>query len=333
MVSILWLRQDLRLHDQPALTAAVEEGEVVPLYILDDETPGRWRMGGAQRWWLHHSLARFGESMERLGSRLILRRGRSAEVLQAVAAELGTGRVHALRHHEPWWGQAEEEVGRALNLTLHDGVTLVPPSLAAKTSGEPYKIYTPFWRALQEHLPPPEPLPAPQHVAGPRQWPQSEALEDWGLLPVRPNWAARFGEDWIPGEAAAIERLEDLAEKVEHYGTLRDRPSEAGTSRFSPHLHFGELSPRLIWHRLAGADAAKFRKELAWRDFAHGMMIAYPELGSGALRPHSGAFRTGPVRRPRRISAPGHAAAPAIRSSMPACASCGRRAGCITASG
>jgi deoxyribodipyrimidine photo-lyase len=282
--SILWLRQDLRLHDQPALAAAIGEGAVVPVYVLDDETPGRWRIGAAQRWWLHHSLASLAADLQKLGSRLVLRRGRSVDVLEQVAAEAGTNRIHALRHHEPWWRTVEAEVGAALDLRLHEGTTLVPPALAAKANGEFYKIYTPFWRGLSEHLPPPAPLAAPGKVAAPEHWPRSERLDSWSLLPTRPNWAAWFGEDWTPGESSALDRLETLAVRVGRYGDLRDRPSKEGTSRLSPHLHFGELSPRRVWHRLAHAEADKFRKELAWRDFAHSMMIAYPQLGSEPLR-------------------------------------------------
>jgi deoxyribodipyrimidine photo-lyase len=293
--SILWLRQDLRLHDQPALAAAIAEGAVIPLYILDDETPARWAIGAAQRWWLHNSLERLAAQLESLGSRLVLRRGRSADVLPSVAAESGTGRVHALRHQEPWWLTAEQEVAARLDLQLHDGTTLIPPAAAAKASGEPYKIYTPFWRGLQQHLPPPAPLAAPEAVPAPDHWPDSEPLESWQLLPRRPNWAAAFGEDWQPGEAAALDRLEALAERVAGYHDARNMPSEEGTSRFSPHLHFGELSPRLVWHRLEQADADKFRKELAWRDFARGMTLAYPNIGSEPLRPAFAHFpyRTG----------------------------------------
>jgi deoxyribodipyrimidine photo-lyase len=154
-VSILWLRQDLRLHDQPALVAAAEEGAVVPVYILDDATPGQWAIGGAQRWWLHHSLAALGAGLEALGSRLILRRGVAAEELAKLAAELGTRRVHALRHYEPWWRKAEEKVAAELDLCLHDGNQLAPPRRIVNGSGAAYRIYSPFWRALQQHLPPP----------------------------------------------------------------------------------------------------------------------------------------------------------------------------------
>jgi deoxyribodipyrimidine photo-lyase len=294
--SLLWLRQDLRLRDQPALAAAAGEGAVIPVYILDDETPGRWKIGGAQRWWLHHSLARLDEDFRRLGSRLILRRGKAEVELARLAEEVGARRVHATRHHEPWWREAERRVGGALELVLHSGSTLVPPEQVRTGSGSPYKIYTPWWRALQERLPPAEPIAAPKALEPPGRWPRSDDLHSWGLLPTRPNWATEFGDEWRPGEAAALERLGDFAGRAEHYAAERDRPGSEGTSRFSPHLHFGELSPRLVWHALPVEAGEKFRKELAWRDFSHNVMLTQPEVGEKAGRPAFAAFpwRTGP---------------------------------------
>jgi deoxyribodipyrimidine photo-lyase len=294
--SLLWLRQDLRLHDQPALAAAAREGAVIPVYILDDETAGRWKIGGAQRWWLHHSLERLGESFERLGSRLVLRRGRAEAELERLAAETGARRFHATRHYEPWWVESEKRVARALELVLHAGNVLVPPEQIRTGTGAPFKIYTPYWRALQDRLPPDEPVAAPLKLAAPEQWPASDPLPCWGLLPSRPNWAAGFEREWSPGEAAALERLGAFAGRAGQYPGARDRPGEEGTSRFSPHLHFGELSPRLVWHELPREGGEKFRKELAWRDFSHNVMLSQPEVGE---RPGRRAFanfpwRTGP---------------------------------------
>jgi deoxyribodipyrimidine photo-lyase len=289
-VSILWLRQDLRLHDQPALLAAAQEGAVVPVYVLDDESPGAWKIGGAQRWWLHHSLTALREGLERLGSRLILRRGESARELSRLAADLGVRRIYATRHYEPWWREAEKRVGSELDLQLHGGNVLVPPERVRTGAGTPYKIYTPYWRALQEQLPPAEPAGAPESLQAPARWPDSDALETWQLLPTRPDWASAFGEEWKPGEASALERLRSFVDEVERYSDRRDLPSEEGTSRFSPHLHFGELSPRLIWHSLAGTAGDKFRKELAWRDFSHNVMLTQSEIGEAPGRKDFKAF-------------------------------------------
>ena len=277
--SILWLRQDLRLADQPALVAAAAEGAVIPVYILDDRTPRHWRMGAAQRWWLHHSLAALDRSLRRHGSRLILRRGRAAEEIARVAGETGASRVHALHHYEPWWRIAEEEVAKGLDLRLHDGNCLAPPDTIRTGSGGPYKIYTPFWRALSGRMPPPAPLPQP-HIPVPGAWPDSERLDDWELLPTNPNWATGFEAEWTPGEAGALDRLDDFVARVGAYAARRDLPSVEGTSRLSPHLHFGEVSPATLWHAVSPkADAGKFLKELAWRDFAQNMMLVLPGIG------------------------------------------------------
>jgi deoxyribodipyrimidine photo-lyase len=278
------------------LIAAAQEGPVVPVYILDDETPGRWAIGGAQRWWLHHSLERLAEAFERLGSRLILRRGRADAELKRVALEVGAGRIHATQHYEPWWRKLELEVGEELDLVLHTGSVLAAPEIVRTGSGSPYKIYTPYWRALQAQLPPPEPEAAPQRLQPSERWPRSDDLNAWALRPTRPNWAVGFEDEWRPGEAAALERLGQFVDQAEHYGDRRDRPGLEGTSRFSPHLHFGELSPRLVWHRLSEAAGEKFRKELAWRDFSHNIMLTQPQVGEATGRPAFERFpwRNGP---------------------------------------
>jgi deoxyribodipyrimidine photo-lyase len=283
---------------------AAAEGPVVAVYILDDVTPGRWRMGGAQRWWLHHSLADLRQNLEHMGSCLILRRGEVLRELASLAEELGTRRVHAIRHYEPWWRRAEELVAAELELVLREGDVLVPPEQVRTAAGTPYKIYTPYWRALQDQLPPPPPIPSPDELLPPEQWPRSDGLEDWGLLPERPNWAAGFGDEWTPGEGSALDRLRRFSEQVQHYTERRDLPSEDGTSGFSPHLHFGEISPRQVWHSLPEAAGEKFRKELAWRDFSHNVMLTLPRVGEKAGRTE---FETFPWRSRAEAEAEFHA--------------------------
>jgi deoxyribodipyrimidine photo-lyase len=289
---IVWFRQDLRLADQAALRAAAAAGPVVPVYVLDDHTPApRHRMGGAQRWWLHHSLTRLSDDLSALGSRLVLRRGPAALVLEDLMDETGAGAIHALRHSEPWWINAEHDLGAGLK--LFDGDALAPLRWVLNGSGQPYRIYSAFWRALSQQMPPPEPSPAPKTLAAPDRWPASEDLASWKLLPARPNWAGGF--DWRPGEAAAREALGDFADEVSAYEARRDLPSERGTSQLSPHLHFGEISPASVWHGVAGrAHADKFRKELAWRDFAKAAVQAMPTY---ADRAGSAKFADFPWRR------------------------------------
>jgi deoxyribodipyrimidine photo-lyase len=289
---LVWLRQDLRLADQAALVAAASQGPVVPVYVLDDATPGEWAIGGAQRWWLHHSLAALDAALRRRGSRLILRRGRAAEEIVRVAEEVGAGAVHAIRHYEPWWTAAEWDVAGRLSLILHDGNQLAPPDAVRTGSGGFFKIYTPFWRALSAMLPPAAPLPAPERLPAPARWPAGDALADWELLPTRPNWAAQFGAFWTPGEDGATAALDAFVDKVADYRDTRNLPTLPGTSQLSPHLHFGEISPATVWHRLADAGAGldTFRGELGWRDFATGVIARAPDYGSRNGRPAFDAF-------------------------------------------
>ncbi|MEH3121264.1 MAG: deoxyribodipyrimidine photo-lyase [Sphingomonas phyllosphaerae] len=272
MTTLLWLRQDLRLHDQPALVAAVQQGAVIPIYVLDDEAPGHWRIGGAQRWWLHHSLAALDKALREHGSRLILRRGDAVAILNELADEVGVEAIHAIRHYEPWWRKAEGALGERLR--LHDGNHLAPPEQVTTGSGGQFRIYSAFWRGLQEHLPPEKPLAAPDEIPAPKRWPKSDTLADWQLLPTKPDWSGGF--DWTPGEDEARRKIADL--DLDGYDDRRNLPAEEGTSRLSPHLHFGEVSPRAVWHASDAHDVT-FRKELAWRDFTDGVVLASPDYG------------------------------------------------------
>jgi deoxyribodipyrimidine photo-lyase len=276
--TLLWLRQDLRLHDQPALVAAAHAGPVIPVYILDDEAPGAWAIGGAQRWWLHHSLASLATDLKSRHSRLILRRGPSVDILQQMMRDTGATRIHAIRHYEPWWRKAEAALGDAIE--LHDGNRLVPVEDVTTGAGTPFKVFSSFWRALQTQLPPEEPFPAPQAIPTPATWPKSDVLTDWQLLPTKPDWSTGFGADWTPGEAAALGKIEQFPAEVASYDHLRNLPSDEGTSRLSPHLHHGEISPRAVYHAVgATADAQPFLRELAWRDFTAGVLLALPDYG------------------------------------------------------
>lgn len=285
MTSILWFRRDLRLSDQAALIAAAGEGPVVPIYILDDETPKHRAMGGASRWWLHHSLASLDAALRDKGSRLILRRGKSDAVLAALAEEVGTKRVHCIRHYEPWWRNAERAVAKQLELVCHDGNYLAPPGSVTTGSGDPYKIYTPFWRALQQRMPPAAPANRPREIPAPSQWPQCERLEEWGLLPTKPDWASGFA-DWEPGEAGARKRVDAFVDKAAEYDRTRNLPSIEGSSRLSPHLHFGEVSPATIWHRVAdaGGSVDVFLSEIGWRDYAQNVILQFPDYAAKNAR-------------------------------------------------
>ncbi len=290
MTQLVWLRQDLRLADQPAFAAAAAAGPTLALYVLDDETPGEWKIGGAQRWWLHHSLASLARELEGKGGALVLRRGRSAEAVAQVADEVGAVAIHATRHYEPWWRKAEAELGD--RLTLHEGDVLHEPSAIAGNSGAPFKIYGPYFRALSRHLPPPQPTSAPARLTRPDELPHSDRFEDWQLLPTRPNWAKGFSI-WEPGEEGALKHLSRFAREAESYAERRDLPAEVGTSNLSPHLHHGEISPRQVWHGLEEDAGDKFRRELAWRDFSRSVILSDPDIGTREQRPLAIPHRTG----------------------------------------
>lgn len=279
MSSIFWFRQELRLADNPALTAALEKGPVVPVYILDDATPGAYAIGGAQRWWLHHSLKALDAS---LGGKLVLRRGNCLTELERLMAETGADHVHATRLYEPWW----QRVDAALleRITLHDGNYLAHPDSIRTGSGGRYKIFTPYWRALLERMPPAKPLPAPEKVETVTA--ETDNLADWKLLPTKPDWATGF-DVWTPGEEGAKAALRNFLDVVGDYDRARNMPSEAGTSRLSPHLHFGEISPATVWHRVAkkvGAQGEPYLREIGWRDYAANTIDQFPDYASKSAR-------------------------------------------------
>ncbi len=298
MTSLLWLRQDLRTRDHPALLAAVAKGAVIPVYVLDDDTPASQRMGGAQRWWLHHSLTALRADLAKLGAPLILRRGRAADVLLTLLAETGAERIHAIRHYEPWWQSAETEIAAEAELVLHEGNHLANPRSVLTGAGTRYRVFTPWWNQLQTIMPPPAPLHAPEAIGAPATLPESDMLDDWHLLPTRPNWAGGFGV-WTPGEEGARAAFRQFLPDVAAYDEERNFPSRAGVSRLSPHIHFGEISPRTLWHhaaKQAGAQAKSFLSEIAWREHGTNLTDQFPDYATRNGRAAFDAFpwRSGP---------------------------------------
>ena len=197
---IVWLRRDLRLCDHAAFTAAAQAGPVIPLYILDDETPEDRRLGGASRWWLHHALASLEKDLGRHGSKLILRRGSVCDVLPELAKETGAKTVHAMRHYEPWWRRAQGKLKDQLDLQLHDGNYLLPPGTVTTGSGTPYKIFTPFKDSMFAAIDGFDILPEPS-LSSPESWPKSDTLGDLGLLPTTPDWSGGMAEFWATSTA------------------------------------------------------------------------------------------------------------------------------------
>ncbi|MDB5702050.1 MAG: deoxyribodipyrimidine photo-lyase [Sphingomonadales bacterium] len=279
--SILWFRQDLRLSDNAALLAAVDAGPVVAVYILDDKAPGEHAIGGAQRWWLHHSLTALTESLEAKGATLILRRGDSVTELDALAKATGASRIFATRLYEPWWKAIDAKLGD--RLTLLDGNYLAPPTTIRTGGGGRYKIFTPYWNALSQHMPPALPQRAPHAIEGVAA--KTDALKDWKLLPTRPDWSKGF-DVWTPGEEGAKAALRHFLGEVGDYDRARNMPSEHGTSQLSPHLHHGEISPATVWHRIAQADGngQPYLREIGWRDYAANTIDQFPDYGTANAR-------------------------------------------------
>ena len=279
--AIVWFRQDLRLADQAAVAAATAEGPWIGVYVLDDTAPGHWAIGAAQRWWLHHSLDALASALAKKGGRLVLRRGDARAEIGALARTIGASRVHALRHYEPWWRPTEQALAGQIDLRLHDGGRLAPPGGVLTGTQGRYRIFTPYWRALKERMPPGRPLSAPEAISTPPVPIASDALGDWGLRPSKPNWSRGF-DIWTPGEAGASEALDEFLPVIGRYDEDRDRPSIDGTSRLSPHLHFGEISPATLWLRAsreARAGAEPWLRQLGWRDFAANVIDILPDYG------------------------------------------------------
>jgi deoxyribodipyrimidine photo-lyase len=291
-VAILWFRQDLRLLDNPALEAALLTApHVTPVYILADDAP----IGGAARWWLHHSLAALAASLKDKGAALCLRRGDPAHILPELATELGAETVHANIRPEPHWRRIDEAAAAALarvgkSLVRHRAATLFDPDQVRTKTGGIYGMYTPFANAVRAQRPPPIPLKMPDAIPGPRKAPASDALQDWRLLPAKPDWAGGLRETWTPGEEAARQRGRSfLRGAVTQYDTGRNLPGQDLTSMLSPHLHFGEISANSLWHALHRKQLTPgentYAAELIWRDFANYLLWHRQRLPDAPLRP------------------------------------------------
>ena len=288
---LVLFRTDLRVADNRALMAASSTGKpVLPLFVFDQESDGTRPLGGARRWWLHHSLAALGKQLARLGAPLLLSRGRMEVVVDRLISETGADMVLWNRRYDP----TEIAVDSRLKASLRerniraesfDGHLLHEPSLLKTGSGGSYKVYSPFWRALVTQGEPRDPLDAPRKLRGGKV-PASDELDDWALLPTTPDWAHGLRAQWTPGEAGAQDSLAAFVSgALDGYGQGRDMPGVAGTSRLSPHLAHGEITPFQILAALKPAsvdapsgDIEKFRKEVGWREFSYHLLFQNPSL-------------------------------------------------------
>jgi deoxyribodipyrimidine photo-lyase len=319
---IVWFRDDLRLADQPALAHAAATGQpLICLYIHDPHAAGERAPGGAARWWLHVTLGALDAALRDRGGRLLLMQGAEAEALEACIAASGASGVFWNRRY----GGKEREADAALKSRLRErglvaesfnGALLHEPWTVLNQSGEPYRVFTAWWRACQRAGDPPPPAPAPQQMIF-QSLPACLArlaskLDDLGLAPRKPDWSDGLREAWPAGEEAALERLRGfLADDLEAYAGERDTPGLAATSRLSPYLRVGALSPRQVFAALKAAQhgvaagsparreasAEKFASELGWREFSYYQRFHYPDLAQRNLR---AAFDVMPWRRDAR---------------------------------
>jgi deoxyribodipyrimidine photo-lyase len=304
---IVWFRDDLRLSDHPALHAASKTGRpVICLYVFDEPpgAPNARPLGGAARWWLAQSLRALQQRLKALGASLLLRRGPAAKVVAELARMTNADAV--------FWNEIAQAPQQAVAAQIAAALSeigvasqsfpsdlLAAPSSIRNKENRGLRVFTPFWRRLQALGDPLKPLPAPARLCpGPDL--AGDALESWRLEPTQPDWAGGLRERWTPGELAAQQRLNEFLEgDVAGYASRRDRLDHAGTSRLSPHLRFGEISPRQIWHAAhfaaaerpaLSADIDKFLSELGWREFCRHLLFDVPDLAARNLQPTFNAF-------------------------------------------
>lgn len=298
-VSIVWFRQDLRLADNPALAAACKRGAVIPVYIWAPQEEGAWAPGAASRVWLHQSLLSLSHSLEQRGSALILRSGASLATLQELIGTSGASAVYWNGRYEPQAVARDAAIKQALReqgceAESFNCALLREPWEVQTGGGKAYQVFTAFWRTCLRLAEPAQPLPAPPRISAPGKWPRSQSLRSLALEP-KIDWAGGIRRAWQPGEAGAQEQLKRfLRDGLDEYSTGRDRPAQSGTSRLSPHLHFGEIGPRQIWHAVAatgkkaGAAPATARatylREIGWREFAFHLLYHFPETPEKPLR-------------------------------------------------
>lgn len=294
--AIVWFRDDLRLADHPALAAASESGRpVVCLFVLEEGTDRR-PLGGASRWWLDKSLGALDRDLRQLGGQLILRRGDPRHLIPAMAADAGAAAVHFNRRYDRDGNDTDDAVVAALRqqnveVAAHAAWLLFEPGAIKTKSGNPFRVFTPFWKAHRPHLAPKTQLrPRPDSMVffeGPLA---SEQLASFGLHPAHPDWSLGLAETWTPGEAGAKARLLSfIGGGLSRYAAERDFPAAGASSCLSPHLRFGEIAVARVAHEIMKAETSgqapaeateKFLAEIGWREFAWHLLSGFPDLAS-----------------------------------------------------
>jgi deoxyribodipyrimidine photo-lyase len=309
--ALLWLRRDLRLDDNPALQALLDDGHTpVPVYIHDEPDPD-WPLGAASAWWLHHSLVALAKSLKQSGSALAVRVGDSEQQLSRLIEATGAEAVYWNRCYEPASVMRDKAVKKALeragvSVHIYTGTLLRTPRGIAKKDGTPYRMFTPFWKALHSTGPSREPVARPEQlpVLPDTALTTESSIDSLDLLPGT-SWDKAFYAHWQPGEDGAWNTLHEFCEqRLTDYPATRDRPAMPGTSHLSAHLHFGEISPVRAWHYLTewaathtgtGTLAASeaWLRQLGWREFSHHLLWHFPDT---TLQPLDKRFENFPWR-------------------------------------
>jgi len=307
---IVWFRRDLRLEDNPALIAAIDSGaSVLPVYIHAPQEEAPWAPGAASRWWLHHSLTALDQTLRDRGSYLHICKGATLQSLRELIAVTGAHAVYWNRGYEPACIGRDKRIKQALrddgiDAKSFNGALLIEPWQIETGQGDPYRVFTPFWRKLRADLQIEAPQAAPAHIDT-KQAEGSVALNSLHLRPKIP-WDSEFGAHWLPGEFGAHESVQQFCEAaLRDYKVERDRPDRVGTSRISPYLHFGEIGPRQIaWmlDRYARSESSlvlqeagePYLRELGWREFSHHLLYHFPHTPEKPLQAQFDAFPWAP---------------------------------------
>ncbi len=292
--TIVWFRNDLRVEDNPALRAAVDRGAVIPVFVWSPAEEGKWSPGGASRWWLHHSIISFDDRLRKLGSRLILRDEPSLVALRSIIKSTKAQGVFWNRRYEPAIIKRDAQIAEQLRAddievkTFNGGLLFEPGSILNK-SGGPFQVFTAFWKTCLRQ-PPPQRTPTPQTIPAPKSWPRSQNLKSLQLEPVI-DWSAGIRDAWRPGSEEAQKRLRKFVKgPLSNYEVGRNQIDIDGSSRLSPHLHFGEISSGQVWRAVMKSGAATkkstqvFLAEIGWREFAHHLLYHFPETTDQPLR-------------------------------------------------
>lgn len=301
--AIVWFRQDLRLGDNPAMSEAIQSGaDIIPIYILDDQNAAPWNPGAASRWWLHHSLNSLNQS---LSGHLACYKGGAETVLETLIKTTGAKNVYWNRGYEPWLVDRDTRIKSTLersgiSVKTFNASLLYEPWAIKKDDGTPYRVFTPFFRrgcANAGH--PPAPLPAPRKIQLADCPPSALPVSALNLLPGGFRWDKKLETYWSIGEQAAQARLDNFLDHgLAGYKTGRDIPGIEKVSRLSPYLHFGEISPRTIWHAVQKrmiadgieSDGDTFLKELGWREFSNSLLYYNKDLPESPLQKRFDAF-------------------------------------------